>query len=205
MWTNHMLCQEHQVVNIFPQMHVLTSSYRLIYHSLYRGIFDLRSCKINAFNNNNNRTTISEPPLTPLIIFVQSISCFNYPANVLLGSHTANPLWNGISIKISTKWVEEKRLALNPALMPGLTGMESGAFHLVFISEGQSIPLPDTTHTVINNVIGTIKHAWAAIPHHTVPNDLPPLTYTMIDHSGAAVDELLSQEPEIFHSWIFSN
>lgn len=84
--------------------------------------------------------------------------------------------------------------------MPGLTGEKSSSFHLVFISESQSIPPPDTNRAVINNVTETIKHAWAAVSHHTVPYDFPPLIKTTIDRSGAAVDELLLQEPEISHS-----
>ena len=44
---------------------------------------------------------------------------------------------------------------------------------------------PTTTRTVINNVTETIKHAWATLLLHTVPDDFPPVIYSPIDHSGA--------------------
>lgn len=65
-------------------------------------------------------------------------------------------------------------MAVNCAQLPGLTGVEFSAFHLVFISEGQSISIFDTTHTVINNVTETIKHAWATV-FHLSPKWFPTL------------------------------
>lgn len=64
--------------------------------------------------------------------------------------------------------------------------MESSTFHLVCLSGGQSIPILNTTRTVINNVTRTIKHAWVTVLHHTDPDDFPLLICTMIDHSGTA-------------------
>lgn len=105
----------------------------------------------------------------------------NSPANVPPSAHTAYPAWHSICIKKYTEGEERGEeigcsclQPVNPALLHGLTGMESSAFHLVFISDVQSIPIAYTTHTVINNVTETIKHAWATVLHHTGPNDFPP-------------------------------
>lgn len=74
-------------------------------------------------------------------------------------------------------------MAENPALLPGLTRMESSAFHMVFISEGQSISISTLSSTMSQRPSNMPEQLYSTAQDQKISH---PLDIRRIDHSDTS-------------------